>query len=103
MGAWEAEEYEGVLLSDTAARWTADEFCSSKYSAVVEGHRNGFKQNCQYKGEFSPALDHTMFIKAIYVSQHVLPCHKNPYTLYVVTVLHPPLSKSNFGIINKVT
>ena len=30
MGAWEAEEYEGVLLPGTAARWTADDFCSSK-------------------------------------------------------------------------
>lgn len=32
MGAWEAEEYEGVLPPSTAARWTADDFCSPKYS-----------------------------------------------------------------------
>lgn len=32
-GAWEAEEYEGVLLPGTVARWTADDFCSSKYCA----------------------------------------------------------------------
>lgn len=25
-GAWEAEEYEGVLPPSTAARWTADDF-----------------------------------------------------------------------------
>lgn len=46
-GAWEAEEYEGVLLPGTAARWTADDFCSSKYSAGWGGKRKNRRWRCR--------------------------------------------------------
>lgn len=62
MGAWEAEEYEGVLLSGTAARWTADDFCSSKHSAA-RGSRTEEKKNFQFpKTDSTAVLDHNLFI-----------------------------------------